>query len=80
MALELNVSTLWKGLGISMPTLELLKLYVDCGGKLVTIGTDAHAPVNLGKALRQGYALLEAVGIREIVTVREGQRVLQSIR
>ena len=79
-ALELNVSTLWKGLGISMPTLELLKLYADCGGKLITIGTDAHAPVNLGKSLRQGYALLEAAGFREIVTVRDGRRVLQSIQ
>ena len=79
-ALEINVSTLWKGLGITMPTMELLKLYVDCGGKLMTIGTDAHAPVNLGKSLRQGYAILETVGIHEVMTIRDGQRVMQSIR
>ena len=63
-----------------MPTMELLKLYVDCGGKLITIGTDAHAPVNLGKSLRQGYAILETVGIHEVMTIRDGQRVMQSIR
>lgn len=78
-ALELNVSPLWRGLGISMPTMELLKLYKDCGGRLVTIGTDSHAPATLGKALRKGYALLQTVGITEVVTVRDGQRVMQSI-
>ncbi len=79
-ALEINVSTLWKGLGISMPTMELLKFYKDCGGKLVTIGSDAHAPVNLGKAIRKGYAILQTVGITEVMTVRDGRRVMQSIQ
>ncbi len=78
-ALEINVSTLWKGLGISMPTMELLKLYVDCGGRLITVGSDAHAPENLGKAIRKGYAILRTVGIDEVLTVRDGQKVLQSI-
>lgn len=79
-ALELNLSTLWKGLGITMPTMELLKLYTDCGGKLITVGTDAHAPQNLGKALRKGYAILETAGFHEVVTVENGQRILRSIQ
>ena len=78
-ALEINVSTLWKGLGISLPTMELLKLYVDHGGKLITIGSDAHAPVNLAKSIRQGYALLRTVGIDEVLTVRDGQKTLRAI-
>ncbi len=78
-ALELNVSTLWKGLGIAMPTLELLKFYTDCGGHLVTIGSDAHAPENLGRAIRKGYALLSTAGIDKVMTVRDGERILQSI-
>ena len=78
-ALELNVSTLWRGLGISMPTMELLKLYRDCGGRLITVGTDAHAPENLGKAIRKGYAILQTVGFCEVVTIQNGQRVLRSI-
>ncbi len=78
-ALELNVSTLWKGLGITMPTMELLKLYVDCGGSLITIGSDAHSPAQLGKSVRQGYAVLATVGIDRIMTVRKGERIMQSI-
>ncbi len=78
-ALELNVSTLWKGLGIAMPTLELLKFYRDCGGRLITVGSDAHAPQNLGKAIRKGYALLLTAGFTEVLTVRDGERVMRRI-
>ena len=74
-ALELNVSTIAKGLGISMPTLELLKLYRDVGGRLITTGSDAHSPEMLGKAIRKGHALLLAAGFVEAVTVRDGERV-----
>lgn len=78
-ALELNVSTLWKGLGISLPTLELLKLYRDCGGRLVTVGSDAHAPADLGRCIRQGYALLNAAGLHEVLVLRDGERELLPI-
>lgn len=74
-ALEVNVSTLARGLGISMPSLELLKLYRDVGGKLITLGSDAHSPEMLGKAIRKGHALLLTAGFDEAVTVRDGQRV-----
>lgn len=78
-ALEVNVSPLGKGLGISLPTPELIALYRDCGGRLITIGSDAHAPENLGKAIRKGYALLDALGIHEVMTIRSGKRVLTRI-
>ncbi len=78
-ALELNVSTLWKGLGISMPTMELLKFYRDCGGRLITVGSDAHAPEHLAGAIRKGYALLATVGFDKMMTIRDGERVMQSI-
>ena len=79
-ALELNVSTLWQGLGIAMPTMDLLKFYKDCGGKLVTIGTDSHAMQSLGKPIRKGYAILETVGFHEVLTIRDGQKTLRSIQ
>lgn len=79
-ALELNVSTLWKGLGIAMPTLELLNFYRECGGKLVTVGSDAHAPENLGRAVRKGYALLEAAGFDSVLVIRDGERLLLPFR
>ena len=78
-ALEVNVSTLWTGLGVTMPSMELLKLYADCGGRLVTIGSDAHRPADLAKGIRKGYALLATVGLDQVMTIRDGERVMQSI-
>ncbi len=78
-ALELNVSTLWKGLGIALPSLELLKLYADRGGRLVTIGSDAHEPANVGRAITKGYALLNAAGLHKIMVIRDGERLLEPI-
>ncbi len=80
MALELNVSTLWKGLGVSMPTLELLKLYKDQGGELIPVGSDAHSPENVGKCIRKGYALLQTAGFSQIMVMENGHRAMASIR
>lgn len=79
-ALEINVSSLWQGLGFPMPSLELLKLYTDCGGKLITIGSDAHAPENLGKGIRKGYAMLSTLGITHVMAVENGQRIMVPIQ
>lgn len=79
MALELNVSTLWKGLGIAMPTLELLKLYHDRGGRLITVGSDAHSPEHVGQCVRKGYALLRTAGFSEVMVMEDGQRKAVSI-
>lgn len=79
MALELNVSTLWKGLGVTMPTMELLKWYKEAGGQLVTVGSDAHSPEHVGKAIRKGYALLATVGFTHVTVTQNGQREMLPI-
>lgn len=38
---------------------EVLKLYKDCGGRIVTLGSDAHAPQDVGKGVPQAAALLK---------------------
>lgn len=46
--MEINTSSLRKGLSTSMPDAELLKLYKNNGGINVTIGSDAHSISDLG--------------------------------
>lgn len=65
-ALEVNVSTLWKGYGFAMPDRKILSLYKSVGGSLVTIGSDAHAPENVGRSIPDGYALLKDCGFDRI--------------
>ena len=44
----------------------LLERYRELGGRLVTVGSDAHRASDAGKGLRQSYALLRARGFTEV--------------
>lgn len=46
--MEINTSSLRKGLSTSLPDVELLKLYKSNGGINITIGSDAHSIEELG--------------------------------
>lgn len=53
------------------PWLEVLKLYRDCGGEIVTIGSDAHNAENIGKGAQQAQQLLEAAGLRYLTVYQQ---------
>ena len=78
-ALEVNVSTLWKGLGFALPDRDFLSLYKDCGGKLITVGTDSHSPEHIGECVEEGFDLLRSVGLRDILVVRDGKKDIVKI-
>ena len=56
-ALEINTSGLRKG-GRLMPDAPLVSLYVDCGGRLFTLGSDAHTARDVGKNLADAAELV----------------------
>ena len=78
-ALEVNVSTLWKGLGFAMPDREFLSLYKECGGRLITVGTDSHSPEHIGECVDEGFSLLRSVGLNDILVVRDGKKTVIKI-
>ena len=49
----------------------VLNLYKDCGGKLLTLGSDAHRPQDVGKGLREAAELLRELGFSHIVRYRK---------
>lgn len=61
-ALEVNVSGLFKPMGVTLPDLPLIKRYRELGGELVTLGTDAHQADMVGKGIDKGIELLRAAG------------------
>ena len=75
-ALEVNTSGLRQGLGETMPGLELLKRYYAQGGRLVTLGSDAHCTEDLGKGIDEGMELLKAAGFREFAVYEKRKPVL----
>lgn len=64
-ALEINTSGLRQNIGVTLPDQNLLKWYYDRGGRLVTIGSDAHTTGDLGYGLKSGLKNLYKAGFRE---------------
>lgn len=63
-ALELNTSSIKAG--VPMPTPEILRLYRDCGGRLISVGSDAHSPDRIAGSFDDASRLLTACGFTEL--------------
>lgn len=61
-ALEVNTSGLRQKLGETMPDLPVLTRYRELGGKLVTVGSDAHRWADVGSGVERGLSLLLDAG------------------
>jgi len=70
-ALEINTSNLRRGFGTTMPSEELIKLYREVGGKLVTVGSDAHRLHEIGANIEEGYALAGKYGLTPVDDIKE---------
>ena len=66
--IELNTSSVRYGLRDSQPAEEILRLYRDLGGKIVTLGSDSHKPEHLGAYLRHFQHYLANLGFEGFCT------------
>lgn len=64
MALELNTSGFRQKIGVPMPDLLVLVRYRELGGKLVTLGSDAHRWADVGGGIERGLRLLQKAGFQ----------------
>ena len=69
-AIEINTSTLRQGLGMTMPSLEYVKLFRELGGEHVTIGSDAHWAKDIGSHLEVGMDMLKEAGFETFTVYR----------
>ena len=51
----------------------LLAWFKECGGRLVTVGADAHRPQDVARGIPQGLEMIKAAGF-DCVTTYEGRR------
>ncbi|AIF42322.1 histidinol-phosphatase HisJ family protein [Virgibacillus sp. SK37] len=66
--IELNSSGIRYGLESGMPSPDILQLYKDCGGEIITIGSDSHVENTVGYGLKEGLQLLESIGFEYVAT------------
>ncbi|MPM14983.1 Histidinol-phosphatase [bioreactor metagenome] len=50
------------------PWREILALYKEAGGEIITVGSDAHRPEGVGGGIPEAYDLLRDMGFRYIAT------------
>ena len=63
LALEVNTSNLYDGgSGLLMPDEQILRRYYARGGRLVTVGSDAHIAERVGLKFAQTLDLLRNIG------------------
>lgn len=77
--IEVNTSSHRYGLTDSMPSTELLRLYRDLGGSIVTTGSDSHSPAHLGPHLKEAKSQLNALGFQHFCTYEKMQPIFHQI-
>ena len=66
--IEVNTSSFRYGLKELTPERDILKLYYELGGKIITIGSDAHKAENVGEHIPYIQEELKKIGFIDICT------------
>ena len=60
----------WKGKDV-LDWAPILKLFRDCGGEIITVGSDAHDPAPVGAGVREAYGLIKDCGFRYVACYKQ---------
>ena len=66
--IELNTSGVRYGLPNGLPSDDILKLYKQCGGEIITLGSDAHNEIDIAFQFRESLHLLKTIGFNYVAT------------
>ena len=64
--IEVNTSGIRYGLNEPHPNIDIIKRYKELGGKIITVGSDAHQAKDLASNFVEAYSMLESIGIDEV--------------
>lgn len=72
--IEINTASMKYGLGYYHPKTEILNLYRDLGGEIITVGSDAHSPEFIGHEYREVEKLLCKLGFKYIYIYKDRKK------
>ena len=70
--IEVNTSGIRQG-GRPYPDADILALYRELGGEIVTVGSDGHVPGDAGAQVKEGFELLRSLGFRYAAAYKKRQ-------
>lgn len=78
--IEINTSSWRYGLPDIQPSRAIFKLYKDLGGKIITIGSDAHTPDYLGSHFEEAAAILrDELGFEQFCTFEKMKPIFHKL-
>lgn len=73
MALELNTSSSDRGMMEFMPNKDILCEYKKMGGKMITLGSDAHVVTSIGRNFDNAFKLMKECGFESYFVYKKRQ-------
>lgn len=77
--IEINTSGLRQGFGDTFPNLRYVKLFRELGGEILSIGSDAHTPEDIGKGVLQGAEIAKLAGFTHLCYFKQRKPVFIEI-
>lgn len=77
--LEINTSGYKYGENRNYPQIEILKKYFELGGRIITVGSDAHEISHISRDIEKAYEVLEKLNIEFITTFEKMKPVFKKI-
>lgn len=71
--IEINTSPIRLGQADPCPSLDILRWYRKLGGEILTLGSDAHVPRDVGSDLAEALAVAKAAGFARLATFERRQ-------
>lgn len=77
--IEINTSGLYTDLKKTMPDAQLVKLYKDIGGEIISIGSDAHRAEDVGRGIAQGAQITKDCGFDHVAYFKNHEPVFVNL-
>ncbi len=77
--IEINTSGLRQGFGDTFPDLRYVKLFRELGGEIISIGSDAHTPEDIGNGVAQGTEIAKLAGFTHLCYFKQRKPVFIEI-
>ena len=78
-ALEVNTSGLRRDINTVHPLPVMLARYYEMGGRLLTVGSDAHRPDDVGAGIAAAHRLLRDIGFTEYAVFHAGRPEIKKL-
>ena len=68
--IEINTGSLYRGMDYAHPHIDIIKLYKELGGEILTFGSDAHDSIHIGYKINEAAMMAKELGFKYYCTYK----------